>query len=188
MKQDRQHFFAYDNAQRRKEINPETLLTDIGLKSGQTFVDVGCGQGFFAIPAAKMVGTQGKVYALDANAEFIAILRQNLAKEGLSNVALTLGRAEESVLCEHCADVVFFGQVLHDFTDPAKVLLNARNMLQPTGRLVNVDWKKKEMPIGPPLARRFDEQQATRLIETAGFKVETAREAGPYHYLITAKL
>ena len=187
MKQDRQHFFAYDNAQRKKELNPENLLTDIGLKSGQTIVDIGCGQGFFAIPAARIVGAKGNVYALDANAEFIAIMTQNMDKEGLSNVTLSFGRAEDTVLCQECADIAFFGQVLHDFTDPAKVLLNARKMPKPNGKLVNVDWKKQPMDFGPPLAKRFDEQQATRLIEAAGFTVETIREAGPYHYVVIAK-
>ena len=188
MKIDRRNFFAYDNVQRRQEINPDTILADIGLQRGQTFVDIGCGQGFFTIPAAKMVGAKGKVYALDINAEFIAILKQNLAKEGLHNVSLTLGPAEDVVVCQACADIVFFGQVLHDFTDSAQVLLNARKMVKPTGKLVNVDWKKQPMPFGPPLEKRLDEQQATRLIETAGFKVDTVRDAAPYQYLITAQL
>jgi ubiquinone/menaquinone biosynthesis C-methylase UbiE len=185
---DRQNFFAYDNAQRRQEINPDTILADIGLKRGQTFVDVGCGQGFFAIPAAKIVGRTGKVYALDLNADFIDILRQNLTKENLHNVSLTVGPAEDTILCDSCADIVFLGQVLHDFADPAKVLTNALKTVKPTGRLVNVDWKKQQMRFGPPLEKRFDEQKASHLIESAGFKVDTIREASPYQYIITAKL
>lgn len=188
MKMDRQHFFAYDNAQRRQEINPDTILADIGLKRGQPFVDVGCGQGFFATPAAKIVGSKGKVYGLDLNPEFIAIMKQNLAKERLRNVDLTIGAAEDTILCDACADIVFLGQVLHDFADPAKVISNARRMVKPTGKLVNVDWKKQQMPFGPPLEKRFDEQKASHLIETAGFKVDTIREASPYQYIITAKL
>ena len=50
-----------------------------------------------------------------------------------------LGRAEDTIFCEACADIVFFGMVLHDFSDPVKVLLNTGRMLKATGRLVDLD-------------------------------------------------
>jgi ubiquinone/menaquinone biosynthesis C-methylase UbiE len=100
---------------------------------------------------------------------------------------LKAGAAEETIFCETCADIVFFGIVLHDFRDPAKVLLNAKTMLKPTGRLIDLDWKKAAMELGPPLSIRFSEKKAVSLIRTAGFKIETAKETGPYHYLIIAR-
>jgi ubiquinone/menaquinone biosynthesis C-methylase UbiE len=36
------------------------------VKPGMTFVDLGCGNGFFALPSARLVGPEGKVYGLDA--------------------------------------------------------------------------------------------------------------------------
>jgi ubiquinone/menaquinone biosynthesis C-methylase UbiE len=118
----------------------------------------------------------------------IARLRDHVAKDGLANIITKVGKAEERVLCDRCADIVFLGIVLHDFKNPAKVLLNARKMLKSNGRLVNLDWKKKPMRIGPPLYMRFGEEEAIRLIIQAGFKIESAEESGPYHYLILAKL
>lgn len=152
-----------------------------------TFVDIGCGNGFFALPAARIVGETGKVYGLDVDAEFISELKEKATKEGLTNLSLMVGEAEEEILCEGCADIVFFGIDLHDFKDPAKVLENARRMLKSDGLLVDLDWKKEPMDIGPPLHIRFSEEEASNLIETAGFKIESMKEAGGYHYLITAK-
>ena len=40
---------------------------------------------------------------------------------------------------------------LHDFNDPVKVLQNAKQMIKPNGQLIDLDWKKIEMPFGPPL-------------------------------------
>jgi hypothetical protein len=77
--------------------------------------------------------------------------------------------------------------VLHDFEDPVKVLKNAAKMIKPTGRLVDLDWKKQSMDFGPPVNIRFSEDDAIRLITQAGFKLEQRRDAGPYHYIITAK-
>jgi ubiquinone/menaquinone biosynthesis C-methylase UbiE len=98
-----------------------------------------------------------------------------------------VGAAEETVFCNECADIVFYSIVLHDFRDPAKVLQNARRMVKPAGMLVNLDWKKKPMPFGPPVQIRFSEEQAANLIKQTGFRVESVRDAGRYHYIITAK-
>ena len=173
--------------ERRKWQNPEAILADIGLKPGFTFVDIGCGGGFFTLPAARMVGRRGKVYGLDVDARSITSLKELAAKEGLKNLNLTAGQAEESVICEQGADIVFFGIVLHDFQDPARVLENARRMVKSAGKLVNLDWKKEPMDLGPPLKIRFSEDMAVRLIQTAGFTVETVKDSGPYHYLVVAK-
>lgn len=172
---------------RRRWQNPEAILADIGLKSGFTFMDIGCGDGFFSLPAARLVGEKGKVYCLDMDAEALERLKRRAAKAGLRNLILKVGEAEETVLCESCADRVFFGIVLHDFKDPKNALKNARRMLKPTGRLVDLDWAKKPMELGPPLRVRFSEEEAARRIEAAGFKIEYVREAGPYSYMIVAK-
>ena len=77
--------------------------------------------------------------------------------------------------------------VLHDFSDPAKVLRNAKQMIKPAGRLVDLDWKKQDMPFGPPVKIRFSQEYASSLIETAGFQIEGVKDVGSYHYVVTAK-
>jgi len=173
--------------ERRKWQNPEAILADIGLRPGLTFIDIGCGGGFFALPAARMVGENGKVYGLDINPRSITSLKELATRESLTNLDLTVGKAEELVICEQCADIIFFGIVLHDFQDPSKVLDNARRMVKSTGRLVNLDWKKEPMKLGPPAKIRFSQETASRLIEAAGFIVETVKDSGPYHYMVIAK-
>lgn len=156
------------------------------MKPGFTLIDVGCGNGFFALPAARLVGEKGKVFGFDANAEAIGMLKKTAMKEGLRNLNLRVGMAEETVLCDACADIVFFGIVLHDFKDASRVLSNAKRMLKSTGRLVDLDWKKEPMNFGPPLRIRFSEEKAVSLIEAADFKINSVRAAGPHHYLIIA--
>ncbi len=176
-----------DDPERRKWQNPEAILLDIGLTSGFTIIDIGCGGGFFALPAARIVGEKGKVYGIDTNAVSIADMQEQASRDGLHNLYLTVGRAEETIVCKQCADIVFVGIALHDFQDPSRVLENAMTMVKPTGRLVNLDWKKEPMEPGPPLAIRFSEETAASLIEGAGFTVETIKDSGPYHYLVVAR-
>nr|MDO8097522.1 methyltransferase domain-containing protein [Candidatus Njordarchaeota archaeon] len=180
------HAFYHDEKERRKWQNPEAILADIGLKPGFTFIDVGCGEGFFTLPAARIVGKKGKVYGVDVYKEAIDHLEEKAAREGLTNLNLTVGAAESTILCERCADIVFFGIDLHDFRDLGKVLFNASMMLKPTGHLVDLDWKKEPMEIGPPLHIRFSEEEARGHIQKAGFDIESVKDMGPYHYLIVA--
>lgn len=180
------HYFTADNAERRKWQNPEAILTDIGLKPALTFIDIGCGGGFFTMPAARIMRKSGKVYGIDVNSDYVNELRELAAKEKLSNLDLTVGKAEEVVVCEGCADIVFFGVVLHDFEDASKVLRNANRMLKPYGRLINLDWKKERIDIGPQFQKRFSEDYAAELIKAAGFIVENIKPSGRYHYLISA--
>ena len=186
MKRDRGIRRPIDDHERRRWQNPEAILSSIGLRSGLTFMDIGCGGGFFALPAARMIGEKGKVYGLDTNADSIASLGQQASREGLKNLCLTIGRAEETTICKQCADILFIGMALHDFQDASKVLENARSMVKPTGRLANLDWKKEPMEFGPPLRIRFSAEMAVSLIKGAGFAVESVKDTGPYHYLVIA--
>ena len=178
--------FLADDPERRRWQDPEQILFSIGLMEGMVFVDIGCGEGYFAIPAARRVRNYGKVYAVDINAESVERLRTQAEEEGLKNLISKVGEAETTRFCEGCADIVFFGIDLHDFRDPVAVLQNAKRMLGPQGRLMDLDWKDQPMEFGPPQEKRFSIDKARHMIETAGFGIVSVHDAGPYHYLIIA--
>jgi ubiquinone/menaquinone biosynthesis C-methylase UbiE len=182
--------FALDETKRRSWYNPDAILEN--LKEGMTFVDMGCGDGYFSILAARKVGLKGKVFAVDVDASGVEKLQKKADVEGLINIVAAVGRAEDTVFCRGCADMVFFSMDLHDFEDQTKVLQNAKAMLKPTGQLVDLDWKKmgweqQGAQVGPPEQIRFSEEKVEELLSAAGFKVESVDEVGPYHYLVTAK-
>jgi ubiquinone/menaquinone biosynthesis C-methylase UbiE len=178
--------FRADDPDRKQWQDPDHIFRLIGLSKGMVFVDLGCSEGYFAIPAAHRVGPEGKVCAADINAEAVAHLQEQAANEGLSNLSAQVKKAEETVFCTGCADIVFFGIDLHDFSDPLMVLKNAQAMLKPTGRIADLDWKDAPMAIGPPKEKRFSESKASALIRAAGLRVLSVQDAGPYHYLILA--
>ena len=178
--------FRADDPDRKTWQDPEKIFSAIGLSAGMVFVDIGCGEGYFALPAARRMGPCGTVYAADINADAVAALREQAANEGLSNVSAEVKAAEETIACEGCADFVFFGIDLHDFADPNQVLRNAWKMLKPSGRLIDLDWKDEPMEFGPPQEKRFSADKAQAMIKAAGFRVHFVQDAGPYHYLISA--
>jgi ubiquinone/menaquinone biosynthesis C-methylase UbiE len=177
--------FSLDEATRRSWYNPEDILR--ALSRGMVLADIGCGEGFFSLLAAKIVGETGRIYAVDIDALAIENLRLNAEYEGLKNIIAKVGAAEETVFCSKCVDFIFCSMVLHDFVDPAKVLQNARRMVKSNGRIVDLDWKKVEMPFGPPTRIRFTEEMTSKLLQDAGFEVSSVKDAGKYHYVVTAK-
>jgi len=180
------NFPVEEDELRRTWFNPELILKDSGLHSRMVFADIGCGDGYFSLLAAKIVGPSGRVYAVDSNVVAIEKLKYKAAEQGLKNIHAMVGKGEETIFCRQCVDVVFYSMVLHDFDDPQEVLLNAKRMLKPHGILLNLDWKKKRMKFGPPEHIRFSEDQASSLIKKAGFTIRSVEEAGLHHYIITA--
>ena len=182
------HHTYRDEVARRTWQDPESILAEAGVKAGDVLIDLACGFGFFAIPAAKMVGSGGVICGVDVDKEALDELSEKAALAGLRNLRLKLAAAEDIRLCEQCADIVFVGIALHDFKDPLKVLQNAKRALKTGGRMVNLDWKKEQPPFGPPLEIRFSQGEAVSLIERAGFRVISVKDSGPYHYIISANL
>ncbi len=87
--------------------NPYKLLRAAGLRQGQKVLEVGCGPGFFTIPAAKIVGEEGLIYAIDVNPFAIRRVKNKIAKEGLRNVKPSLTNASNTGLPESSIDLAF---------------------------------------------------------------------------------
>ena len=177
--------FSLDEKTRRSWYNPEAVLVD--LKGGMTFADIGCGDGYFTLLAAKKVGAKGKAYAVDIDPSGVEKLKDSAKAQGLRNIVAQVGEAEDTLFCHECVDFILLSMDLHDFRDPAKVLFNAKSMLKPTGLIVDLDWKKVSMPFGPPVSIRFSEEHVVGLMRMAGFTSADVKGAGPYHYVVTAR-
>jgi cyclopropane fatty-acyl-phospholipid synthase-like methyltransferase len=97
----RQRFRA-DDPERRERQNSEKILSAIGLTEGMTFVDVGCGEGYFAIPAARRVGENGRVYAVNISAGAVAGLREHAVAGGLKNLSAEVKERRDRRLQRLC--------------------------------------------------------------------------------------
>ena len=78
--------------------DPYKALDAAGLEPGQKVLEVGCGPGFFTIPAARIVGEKGSVYALDVSPLAVERVQQKIEKEGATNVETILADAAQTGL------------------------------------------------------------------------------------------
>jgi len=90
------------------------LLKKVGIRPGHTVLDFGCGSGNYTIPAAKIVGKKGRVYALDKNSEKLDKLAGRLKKEGPVNVTIVKEAEDVTIsLKENSIDTVLLYDVIH---------------------------------------------------------------------------
>jgi len=122
-------------------VNPYKLLNSAGLKPGQKVLEVGCGPGFFTIPAAKIVGEKGRVYALDVNPVAVETVRRKIEEKGLKNVEVMLADASETGLPDESIDVAFLFGVIHALDDVGAVMREMHRVLKANGVLsIQKSW------------------------------------------------
>ena len=115
--------------------NPYKVLKAAGVRPGQKVLEVGCGPGFFTIPASKIVGEKGSVYALDINPLAVKRVQQKIEKEGAANVKTILADAAETGLPDQNFDLVFLFGFRHSAGDPDNILKELHRLLKPEGIL-----------------------------------------------------
>jgi ubiquinone/menaquinone biosynthesis C-methylase UbiE len=113
---------------------PERTLREMGLQKGQTVLDYGCGIGSFSIPAAKMVGDDGVVYALDIHPQAIRMVEKEIKKKRISNIKPILS-ARETGLPDDSVDVVLLYDVFQMISDKEKLLEELHRVLKSDGLL-----------------------------------------------------
>jgi ubiquinone/menaquinone biosynthesis C-methylase UbiE len=116
-------------------VNPYGRLTEAGVKRGQRVLEVGCGPGFFTIPAAKIVGEAGYVYAVDINPAAVEHVNRKIMREGLTNVEVKLADASETGLPKESVDVAFLFSVIHSLRNLNEVLSEMHRVLKTVGIL-----------------------------------------------------
>jgi ubiquinone/menaquinone biosynthesis C-methylase UbiE len=174
-----------DSPDRMKWQNPDSILKAFGVEEGMTLADVGCGTGFFSVPAARMVGAHGRVYGVDMQEEMLWSLQARLLKEGIENVLPILSTEEVIPLPSSSIDAVLLVNTLHELVGDA-TLLEIIRILRPEGFLAAVDWKKEPMEMGPPLEHRLSVGEAVKSLADRGLLAMDV-EVGPLHYGLKAQ-
>jgi len=97
----------------------DTILKEIGIKKGHRVLDFGCGSGNYTIAAARVVGKQGLVYALDEDEESLNQLMHRAKSIGLKNIIRLDASHEPRIgLDDKSIDVVLLYDVLHYYYFP----------------------------------------------------------------------
>ena len=122
--------------------DPYETLDAAGLEPGQRVLEVGCGPGFFTIPAAKIVGEKGSVYALDVSPLAVERVQQKIEREGATNVETILADAAQTGLPDQSFDLIFAFGFAHAAGSMENILAELHRLLKPAGIFSIEEWPR----------------------------------------------
>jgi len=111
------------------------VLDWIDIQPGETVLELGPGPGAFTIPAARRLGTAGKLIAVDIQSEMITQVESRVMVAGLDNVETHIAGAYQLPLEDNEVDRAFLITVLPEIQDRQKALAELKRVLKPGGIL-----------------------------------------------------
>lgn len=170
---------------------PGATLRRLGITAGMRLVEVGCGNGYFALPAARITDP-ATVYALDLDEVLLDELAHLAAQQGIENIVPIHGDAR--ALPRHLPDPVdgvLLANTFHGIEDKAGFVQQAFDALRSEGRLVIVNWHDLPRetttvagnPRGPPTELRMLPDETKAIVQDAAdFTMYQHVDLPPYHY------
>ncbi|PID84931.1 MAG: dimethylmenaquinone methyltransferase [Chloroflexi bacterium] len=140
------------------------ILDRVGIKPGETVLELGPGPGAFTVDAAQRLQPDGKLIAVDIQPEMIAKVEERVKQAGLTNVETHVASAYDLPLEDASVDRVFLVTVLPEIPDPVRGLHEIRRVLKPDGVL-----STSEEFLDPDYPRR---RTTIQWAEAAGFELD----------------
>jgi enediyne biosynthesis protein CalE5 len=178
----------------RERTEPVTrrMLELAGIAAGKRVLDIACGTGEPAIPAARAVGEGGSVLATDQAPEMLEVAREKAEAESVSNIEFRQVDGEELDVPAESFDAVTCRWGIMFMPEPLRCLKQAHQALKPGGRIVLATWAAPQenpwisLPMG--ILRKYhseptpdptapggpfsfmSEEKLTMALEQAGFR------------------
>jgi ubiquinone/menaquinone biosynthesis C-methylase UbiE len=165
--------------QRDATEKPGVLIREMMLQPGMTVADIGTGVGYMLPFLSKRVGPSGRVIAEDIFDDFLAAAKQRTENQNLSNVTFVKGTDTSPNLPEGQVDIVLALDAYHHFDYPDKMLAGIYKALRADGKLVVVEYYKRQsaMANGRALTHiRLDMPDLIKEIEANHFHLIEEKE------------
>ena len=131
---------------------PEKLLKEAGIKPGSHVLDYGCGPGSYSLAAARLIGTKGKVYALDLHLRAIESVQAKATKKGLSNIE-TIHSNCATGLEDSSVDVALLFDIYHEIENPDEIMKELHRVMKPNAVLLFSDHHLEKQDIPSKITR-----------------------------------
>jgi len=151
---------------------PETYMQSI-MAGAKVIAELGCGAGFYCKYLQKLAK---QLYCVDVSAE--AIEEAKKAVNG-NNVIFLVEDAAHTSIPSKGVDAILLANSFHDMLKDL-VYSEIKRILKDSGKVVIIDWEKKETSFGPPLSIRLSKEDYIKIFKD--FKLEKEFQPSQNHY------
>ncbi|MFQ5876289.1 MAG: class I SAM-dependent methyltransferase [Acidobacteriota bacterium] len=174
----------FDDPARDAWQRPAVVTAALDLEPGMTVADIGAGTGYFLPYLSKAVSPGGLVLAIDIEPEMVRHIGDRAGEEGLENVVPVLAAPDDPFLPRGRVDRVLIVNTYHHFDGRLDYFRRMRASLAPGGRVAIVDFRKKPLPVGPPLEHKLAKDFVIEEMRTAGWRLEADKGILPHQYFL----
>ncbi len=174
------------SSERRQAIDTDALLSGLPITPLDVVADVGCGPGFLTLPLARYL-TEGRVHALDIQQEMLEAVQRSLDAEGLNNAEVALSTEDRLPVDDNTLDGALLAFVLQEAYHADVLLGEAQRCLKVGGWLAVLEWHKRDMDYGPPIARRIDPETMETRLRNLGYQAPERRELNEDQYVMVTR-
>lgn len=169
---------------REREEEPAKMLASLNVEPGQTVCDLGCGNGFYTLKLAKLVGPKGSVLAVDIQPEMLEMLAERAKSRGVPNIEPIEGAIDDPRLPAGEVDLILLVDVYHEFSHPPEMLAAMRASLKPTGRIALIEFRAEDptVPIKP--LHKMSQAQCLKEYRANGFKLVGQFDELPWQHVL----
>ena len=174
-------------------FNVGAILGKLGVEERQEVAELGCGNnGLFIFSLARLVGKEGRVYAIDILKSSLEEIKKEATNRNMPQITTIWSNLEifKATKIENGKiDRALLVNVLHQSDKRPEIIREAIRMLKRKGRLLIIEWKSEDLPLGPRPERRVKIEALKAAAPKLGLDLTEEFDAGPFHYgLIFIKL
>ena len=172
---------------RNDEENTSLAISKLPINSNSVVADIGAGSGYYTFRIAQKV-TEGKVYAVEIQEEFIEILKQNRLQKGFKNVEIVKGTEQNPNLPANSIDLAIMVDVYHELAYPQEMLWALAKALKPDGKILLLEYRAEDPEIAIKELHKMSVKQVSKEMEANGFKLYKREDFLPIqHFLVYEK-
>ena len=150
----------------------DELIHQLKIREGSHVADIGCHEGYMTVKLAKVVGTKGKVYAVDVDQPKLDKLKDHLTERKITHVNLVKGDFDNPKLPLQSLHAVIILDTYHEMDDHDKILQHVKASLKVGGRIVICE------PIAEERKSKSRSDQETRHELGMNYAIDDLMKAG----------
>jgi ubiquinone/menaquinone biosynthesis C-methylase UbiE len=157
---------------------PDEVVSALKIRPDEVIADIGAGSGYFT---RRFASHAAKVYAVDIDPELLEMI----GKAASPKIVTVRAAPDDPNLPDGVVDTVFICNVLHHIENRPAYYAKLLKALKPDGRIVIVDFFRRELPVGPPVSMKLSEEQVIGEFRAAGLRLAGQLNFLPHQYFLT---